>query len=310
MPITKKINKLMYSKNSMRKSFLLSSLILVLVFLTGLGLLYYSFLDIHVDSSSRLKPFVSDDRSVVNFGVVSRYSPHLLYEGYQPLMDYLSKETAYQFRLKLSHSYQETIEQLNDDIVSAAFLGTYIYIQNRKKRHLRCILKPLSHEGRPYFHSVVITRQNSGIHSLNDLKNKRLALPSPLSYSANWLFREAKIRKDQLDSVKYFDFHNTVIYQVLKGNFDAGIVKDRVANAFIDKGIRIVFQSRLIPASPIVVHQSTDPQITKAIIKALLKIDVRLKKYRKLVKDWDAEFRYGFIPAKDEDYTFKSEGFK
>ncbi len=296
------------SKVFMRKSFIWTAILITVIFTAGLFLLYSSLLDIRVTRQDPVQRILPDTRPQVFFGVVSRYSPHLLYEGYQPLMDYLSRQTPFRFRLKLSHSYDETIEQLRNGQVVAAFLGTYIYLKSRKKDHLHCILKPLNKEGKPFFRSVVITGSHNTIRTLSDLQNKRLALPSPLSYSANWLFFERRLSKKHLALVRYFNFHNTVVYQVLKGNFDAGVVKDRVANAFTNKGIRIIYRSAPIPASPIVVHQNTNPQISKAITDALLKIDIRQPKFKKLVESWDAEFRYGFVPARDADYVFMTGG--
>jgi len=286
----------------MRKAYLVGGISFIIVLILSLILLYTSFLDISYTSISTDKPGNPDQRKVVYFGVVSRYSPHLLYEGYQPLMDYLSRETAYQFRLRLSHTYQETIEQLNSGEVSAAFLGTYIYILNRDNSDLQCILKPLNESGEPFFHSVVVSLQNSGVNKIEDLKGKRLALPSPHSYSANWLFNNTGLKKADMDSIYHFDFHNTVIYEILKGDFDAGIVKDRVAREFEDKGIRIIHRSDSIPASPIVIHKRTKPEIALAISEALLKIDIKQDEYKKLVLNWDPEFRYGFMTAAHQDY--------
>jgi len=286
----------------MRKAYLLGGISFIIVLILSLILLYTSFLDISYTSTSIDKPGNPDQRLVVSFGVVSRFSPHLLYEGYQPLMDYLSRETPYKFRLKLSHTYEETIEQLNSGDVSAAFLGTYIYILNRDNSDLQCILKPLNKNGEPFFHSVVVSTLNSHINSIEDLKGKRLALPSPHSYSANWLFNDTGLKQADMDSIHHFDFHNTVIYEILKGDFDAGIVKDRVALEFKEKGIRIIQRSDSIPASPIVIHKKTAPEIAQAISEALLKIDIKQDAYKKLVQTWDPEFRYGFMTAAYRDY--------
>jgi len=287
---------------SMRKTLLFSGIAAIVILTISLIFLYNSFLDISYSHNVSYIEENPDQRPVVYFGVVSRYSPHLLYEGYQPLMDYLSNETSYQFRLRLSHTYQETIEQLNSGQVSAAFLGTYIYILNRDNSNLQCFLKPLNKNGEPFFHSVVVALQNSGINTIEDLKGKRLALPSPHSYSANWLFKDTGLKQADMDSIYHFDFHNTVIYEILKGDFDAGIVKDRVAREFEDKGIRIIQRSDSIPASPIVIHKRTAPEIAQAISEALLKIDIKQDEYKKLVQSWDPEFRYGFITAAYQDY--------
>lgn len=247
-----------------------------------------------------------EKQRTVYVGVISRFSPNLIYEGYQPIMNYLSRVTPYQFVLKLSNSYEKTILQLDHGEVQAAFLGTYIYLKTRKEYPIKCILKPLNSHFEPYFRSVIITRTDSPFHSIADLKGKRLALPSPLSFSGNWLpryeLKKHNLTISDLDTVHYFDHHHTVIYQVLRGNFDVGVVKDRVAYEFIDKGIRFLAFSEPIPGSPIVVKSDLDPEIIKAIQTALLKINIREPEYKELVKNWDPEFAFGFTEAQDEDY--------
>lgn len=292
--------------STMRKSIFFTAIMFFLAIIISSVYLYSEILDITTNPVTERSKNVTDSRPLVYIGVVSRFSPHILYEGYQPLLDYLSSETPYQFSLRLSHSYRETIEQLTNGIVAAAFLGTYIYINSRDSNQLQCILKPLNSNGRPFFKSVVVTTEESPSHSLADLKGKRLALPSPYSYSANWLFSQPGIAKSDFSKIQYFDFHNTVIYQILKGNFDAGIVKDRIAEEFIGKGIRVLASSRDVPASPLVVHKNTNPKIRKAIISALLKIDTRQDEFKELVQNWDAEFRNGFVEAEDSDYPADS----
>ena len=86
------------------------------------------------------------------------------------------------------------------------------------------------------------------------------------------------------------------------GNFDAGVVKDRVAREYLDKGIRIFAYSDPIPGSPIVVPKNYNPKILDAIRSVLLKIDVHQPQYREIVKTWDQEFANGFVEASDKDY--------
>ena len=44
----------------------------------------------------------SKDKPVIYFGVISRYPPRKIYEGYQPIMDYLTHHSEYLFKLKLN----------------------------------------------------------------------------------------------------------------------------------------------------------------------------------------------------------------
>jgi len=190
--------------------------------------------------------------------------------------------------------------------VAAAFLGSYIYLKARAQFDIHCLLKPLNENFEPFFRSVLIVRRTSPIRSIEDLKGRRLALPSEQSFSGNWLIvselRKHGLQVTDLDSVHHFSHHNTVVYQVSKGNFDAGVVKDRVAKEYLHRGIKIIACSDPIPGSPIVVPPEYNPIVTGSIRDALLKIDVRNEKYQKIIKNWDREFAYGFMPAQDGDY--------
>ncbi|MCF6268557.1 MAG: phosphate/phosphite/phosphonate ABC transporter substrate-binding protein [Melioribacteraceae bacterium] len=248
----------------------------------------------------------NDYKPIVYFGVVSRFSANIIYNGYQPLMDYLTENTPYRFELKLSNSYRETVKQLVNNEVSVAFLGSFIYLQSREKYKIFPILKPLNENGKPYFHSVLITKNNSLINSLSDLKNKKLALPSKQSFSGNWLplykMSTLNFNIEDLDSVHHFAHHHTVIHQILRNNFDVGVVKDRVAREYKNNGIRILDYSMPIPGSPIVISANTEKEIAEAIIKTLLNVNIKKEKNRELIKNWDKEFSYGFVRASESDY--------
>lgn len=245
-------------------------------------------------------------KEAVYFGVISRYPPNIIYNGYQPLMDYLTANTNYRFELRLSNSYKETVQQLVDGDVSAAFLGSYIYLKARKEYGIRCVLKPLNDNSKPFFQSALITKNGNPIYSIKDLKGKKLALPSAQSFSGNWLtlneLNKFGLSFNDLSLVHHFAHHHTVVNQILTGHFDAGIVKERVAKEFINQGVRIFAYSDSFPGSPIVVPKKYNPKVLKAFRGALLKVDVNNPEYQNIVKTWDKEFSNGFVEAIDKDY--------
>lgn len=245
-------------------------------------------------------------QDTVRFGVISRFPANVLYQGYQPLMDYLSDETEYHFELIISRSYEEAVAQLATGEVHAAFLGSYIYITSRGDYGLEPILKPLNEDGQPFFQSVIIVQEDSDIHSISQLSGRKLALPSENSFSGNWLlqsgFSRNGITRGDLKKVEHFRHHHSVVYEVLRGNYDAGSIKDRVADEFRDQGLRIIERSDPVPGSPVVVSSKHDPSITASITSALLNIDPAEPKYAGLVSQWDPEFRNGFIRAQSTDY--------
>jgi phosphonate transport system substrate-binding protein len=245
-------------------------------------------------------------RPVVYIGVVSRYPPPVIYQGYQPIMDYLNTGSRFRFELRLGRSYQETVEQLIRGDVAAAFLGTYIYVRAHEGYGVRCILMPLNENGEPYSRSVLITVAGSPIRGIADLRGKRVALPSQDSFSGNWLplseFPRHGLVGEMRPVFKYFSHHQSVVYQVLRGAFDAGVVKERVAREFLDRKLRIVLSSDPIPGSPLVVRGDADTAVINELRTVLLRLDVRRPDDRALVSQWDQEFQYGFAEASDAEY--------
>jgi phosphonate transport system substrate-binding protein len=238
--------------------------------------------------------------------VISRYTPTTIYRGYQPIMDYLNEVTPYRFDLKLGRSYWETVELLGSGRVMVAFLGRKVYLQARDRYGLSAILKPLNDDLQPMFQDAVITRIGSDIHSLTDLVGRSVALPSQDSYSGNWLraegFAVGGPAKFPLQKVEHFEHHHTVVYQVLRGNFDAGVVRESVAEEYEGKGITVVARAHPVPGSPIVVARQHDPAVVEAFTKALLAVDPRKPEFAGRLVSWDVEFRSGFARASDRDY--------
>jgi phosphonate transport system substrate-binding protein len=248
---------------------------------------------------------LAEDKPLIWFGVISRYNPQMIYKGYQPVIDYLTEHTPYRFELRLSADYEESVRQLENGEVDLAFLGSLIYARSRKSSGLQCILKPLNRNGEGLFYSALICRNDSPIKALGDLRSRRIALPSRYSWSGNWLLdtlQSSGIAVSDIGKIDYFPHHHTALYQVLRGDYDAGVVKDRIWRGYSGNDLRVVLLSKAVPGSPIVVHNRCDTELIDAVKKALLLIDPTKPEFQKLLSNWDEEFRYGFAPALDSDY--------
>lgn len=284
--------------------------VLALGTLAALGVFFFGVVR-DISSPPRRVPAAEVAREapkpIVRIGVISRFEPTVIYQGYQPIMDYLSSAGPYTFELKLGSSYRQTVEDLVNGRVAAAFLGTFIYTEAHEKFGVVPILKPLNERYEPTFHVVVIARADSPIASIADLRGKTLALPSPESFSGNWMtevaFARYGLSRGELRAIQYFEHHHTVVFQVLRGSFDAGVVKDRVAAEYQGRGIKAIASSEPIPGSPVVVAGRADPQVTAFLIRALLAVDPRRAEYADTVRNWDQEFTHGFAVARDQDYN-------
>jgi ABC-type phosphate/phosphonate transport system substrate-binding protein len=131
----------------MKKILILIFIIIITAIIVLNWIFYNNSTDITVENSDKSTITSQIDKSVKYFGVVSRYSPREIFMGYQPILDFLTDNTPYQFELKLNTSYEGTAEQLTNGDISIAFLGSivYVYLQNDYK--LEMILKSLRKDG-------------------------------------------------------------------------------------------------------------------------------------------------------------------
>lgn len=295
----------------MSKKYLFVNAIIVIILAGLFTVFFYSFaLDIrttikssseeyHVDSSNLNKP-------IVYISVISRYPPNIIYRGYQPMLDYITSKSSYRFELKLSDNYNQAIKMLIDNEVVAAFVGSYVYIQAHKEFGIIPILKPLNENFEPFSRAVLFTYGDSKIFSINDLKEKKLALPSKESYSSNWIlkseFPKNNLEEKNLSEIKNFPHHQSVIQNVNKKLFDAGVTREYLIKRLPSSSIRTLMYSDPFPTSPLVVSKDYNVKIIEDIKKALLEINQNNYNRNIITKGWDNEFIYGFVNATDKDY--------
>jgi phosphonate transport system substrate-binding protein len=247
-----------------------------------------------------------NNKEVVYISVISRYPPNIIYRGYQPLLDYLSMQTAYRFELKLCDDYNEAVRLLITKEAAAAFLGSYVYIQAHKEHGVIPILKPLNKNHEPFSRSVLFTSGSNGIFSVNDLKGRSIALPSSESFSTNWFLHSVmtknNIRRSDLGEISNLPHHQSVIDRVLRGSSDAGVTREHLITKLKNKNVRILMYSDPFPSSPIVVAKDYSRPIVEAISSALLNVERSGPAIKQITAGWDNEFIYGFVKATDADY--------
>ena len=251
-------------------------------------------------------PFPLFSKPVVPFGLCPKYNPRIMYQLYQPFIEYLNEATPYEFEIKLSRVYEDTIERLGSGEIIIASCGPVSYIKAREKYPVKPILRALSKDGKPNYRGIIIVRQDSPIQNLNDLKGKSFAFGQAWS-TASHIVPEYFLSKFniKLKDLKHYDFlrhHDSVVNAVLKGQFDAGAVKDIIAYKSEKDGLRFIFFTDPIPTVPIVVRRDIAPEMVESVKAALLNLDPQNPIHQKRMIQWDEEFKYGFTEASDSDY--------
>ena len=257
---------------------------------------------IHLD-----QPTPSDEtQPVVHFGVISRYNPVVMYEEYQPIMDYLTSETPYRFELKLGKTYEDAVSFLGQGVTQIASLGSVTYLEAHAQFGAVPILRPLNKKGEPFYRSIIVVRKDSDVETLTDLKGRSFGFASVHSTSGNlfgrYALEQVGVHLQGLGQYTNFKHHDQVAKAVLAGQYDAGSVKDIVAYRYEPKGLRFLHISDPIPSVPLVVRTDAPPAFVRAVKDVLLRLDRENPDHQRIMVDWNEEFKYGFVEATDGDY--------
>ena len=153
-------------------------------FLKGLLLIIASvFILAAYPAPAFLQENANAEKPVVYFGLIPLYTPSLMYERFQPLMDYLSDNTSFRFKMRLTKDYKGIVTLLEDDSIDIALLGGASYIIAKSKTEVVPLVRPLNPQGKPFYKSVIIAREDKDIKGISDLKGRSFAFASRWSTS-------------------------------------------------------------------------------------------------------------------------------
>jgi phosphonate transport system substrate-binding protein len=205
-------------------------------------------------------------------------------------------------------TYYDTVKALGEGSIEMAWLSPLSYLYAHQKYGAKVILLRLTREGQKTYQSYIITKKNSGIRTLHDLKGRRFAFVEPWSTSGN-LIPRYELKNHDLDPDNdvqsfYAKTQEAVIEQVLYGFAAAGAVSSDNYNAKLEelgqKGsdLTILFKSPVnIPEGPIALRKDIQLYDTLRVEDALLIIGESPTTLRTVNIT-------GFAKATDETYQF------
>ncbi|TAN46057.1 MAG: phosphate/phosphite/phosphonate ABC transporter substrate-binding protein [Nitrospirae bacterium] len=246
------------------------------------------------------------EKQTIYFGVIPRDNPRILYEKYQPLIDYLSEKTPYAYELVIKKNYEDTVNAIGSREIDIALLGPLTYLEAHSKFGAISVLKPKGVDGAAVYKSVIIRKKGLPLKEIKELKGKSVAFAASKSTSGNlmarYLFANSGIHLSDLGNYANFDYHDTVVKAVLKGQYDAGAVRDSVAKKYMKLGIEVVAESEPIPVGPITISPGASFSAAENIKKALLELDPKNPVHEKILKRLDDDLKNGFTETSDKDY--------
>jgi len=233
-------------------------------------------------------------------------------QAYSTFFSELEKETGIVFEWLGSKDYEDVISKIKNGIADIGYVGPFAYVDAQDSFGVKLICRTLSKKNVEFYHSMIVTRKDSGMHRLQDLKGNSFSFTDPKSTSG-YLFPMAQFKKtgislDDFSEVKFLKRHANSLFAVYQGHVDAGAT----SYTAIDKidinmdQIQIVWKSEPIYRGPWIARKDLAEEQFLKIQQAMLKIGGPNKNK----EIFDGLTTKGFVKGKDSDYDNVREVIK
>src|SRR5579859_926570 len=218
----------------------------------------------------------------VTWGFIPSQQSQTVLDSAQSLANLLSARTGIKFNIVVATDYSGLIESMCSGQSQMGSLATFAYIVASARKCADVGLVVVRNKLTTY-RSQFITKADSGLKTIADLKGKTFCRPDALSTSG-WIIPSITMKANGVDPTKdlkqILDVggHDAVVKNVYQGNCDAGATFDDartlVAKALPDVNDKVVIMqySSNIPNDTISFATSFDATNRATIVKALLAI--------------------------------------
>ncbi len=226
--------------------------------------------------------------------------PATMHRRLKPLTDYLSGQLKRPVNLRLAPNLSTAARDVAMGRIDITYLTPVAYLRAHREGGARLVAKTIT-RGKSSFQLMLVTRNDSPIKTVRDLKGKSFAFGDKAAILQRAAVVNAGIKLEELGSYKFIGHYDNIVRGVLSGDFDAGILKDTSAYQAADKGIRIIHASPHLPPYNIVVSKNIDEKLYKTIRAAFLELDAANPQHRVVIKALDPNYD-GFAETSDAEY--------
>ncbi|MFW5451988.1 phosphate/phosphite/phosphonate ABC transporter substrate-binding protein [Thioalkalivibrio sulfidiphilus] len=234
------------------------------------------------------------------FGSVAMDIPAQMYQRLAPVTEYLSAAMGMPVSLRLSPNMPDAIKEVSEGRSDLAYLTPVAYVRARARGEVEPLVKTVT-DGEEAFRLMIVVAEDSPIRSVEDLAGKRFAFGDRAALLQRATVVGAGMALETLGEYHFLGHYDNIVRGVMNGDFDAGILKDTTAFRWQGEGIRILYESPLLPPYVIAARKGLDPALTERLREALLAArpddPVSGPAMRALDPSYD-----GFAPVTDAEY--------
>lgn len=226
-------------------------------------------------------PGLSMAEGMYKISMLPRYYPKKIRAMIAPLTEHLSQATGAKITPVLATDFREYENFLNSGEIEIGYENPLVYTKVSKSHEV--LAMAVKGDGGNRFRGIIITRPDSGIQSLGDLKHKKIMivgktsaggfLSQKLSLAENGILVEKDCELEEAANNK----QENVIISVSVGDADAGFIREsalHMADFYIQPGsIVVMTPCAWLPNWAVSVKRSLPDKVKADIKSALLSLD-------------------------------------
>ncbi|SFT05610.1 phosphate/phosphite/phosphonate ABC transporter substrate-binding protein [Marininema halotolerans] len=239
----------------------------------------------------------------------------------KPLEKLLKKELGIPVKVSVSTDYNTIIEAMASKQVDVGFLPPSAYVMAHDQKKAANVLLQSQRfgvnpkNGQPTdklvdsYEAYIITKKDSKINSLKDLKGKKMAWQD-VSSSAGYVWPAVEMKKAGVDPQKdvtgvTLKGHDRAVIAVLNGEVDAAAVFGDARNIVVKdykdvfKKTKVIHRSEPIPNDTISVRSDMDKKWEEKIKQAFINIG-KDKEGHQIIKE--IYTHEGYVPSSDKNF--------
>lgn len=208
-------------------------------------------------------------KKIYSVSVVPQKTPSVIFSTWSALLDRIGKQTGMCFELQL----QSTIPDFELKILAGdpdfAWMNPYHEVMAHKKQGYI----PLVRDGKDLLQGLVVVRADGPIHSVDMLKQARVAFPSPNAFAASLLIRAALDKSNLNIKPVYVKNHQNVYRATINDDVQAGGgINLTLAGEpeSLKKNLRILFETPSYAPHPLSAHPRVPAEDQEAFTNAFL----------------------------------------
>ena len=177
-------------------------------------------------------------------GVHPYLLPAEIVTRFAPLADYLDKKLGRRVLVRVGRDYDQHIETIGRNTIDIAYVGPASYVKMVARHGAKPLLARLEINGKPTVTAYIVTRTDSPLRKLAELRGKHFAFGDINStmgaIGAQHMLRQAGVGLESLGGYRYLGSHRNVALAVLSGDYDAGAVRKEVYDELQARGLRVL----------------------------------------------------------------------